>query len=61
MRRTVVAVSYNTPSTMATSSIPFKSFSLANQLSELSPEDEIFAFDADAHKQILRQAPWDKE
>lgn len=44
-----------------TSSTAFKTFSLANDIFEVSPQDEIYAFDVDANKRINREAPWDKE
>jgi len=44
-----------------TSSTAFKSFSLANDIFEVSPQDEIYAFDVEANKRINREAPWDKE
>jgi len=34
---------------------------LANQVQQISPKDEIYAFDVEANKQILQQAPWDKD
>jgi hypothetical protein len=43
------------------SSTAFKSFSLANDIFEVSPQDEIYAFDVEANKRINREAPWDKE
>lgn len=44
-----------------TSSTAFKSFSLANDIFEVSPQDEIYAFDVEANKRINREAPWDKD
>ncbi|KAH7882492.1 JAB1/Mov34/MPN/PAD-1 ubiquitin protease-domain-containing protein [Phlebopus sp. FC_14] len=43
------------------SNTAFQTFSLANQISEVSPQDEIYAFDADANKRILQQSPWDQD
>jgi COP9 signalosome complex subunit 5 len=43
------------------SSTAFKTFSLANDIFEVSPQDEIYAFDVEANKRINREAPWDKE
>ncbi|OJA20614.1 hypothetical protein AZE42_07758 [Rhizopogon vesiculosus] len=48
------------PTTM-TSSTAFKTFSLANDIFEVSSQDEIYAFDVEANKRINREAPWDKE
>jgi COP9 signalosome complex subunit 5 len=44
-----------------TSSTAFKTFSLVNDIFEVSPQDEIYAFDVEANKRINREAPWDKE
>ncbi|KAG2140682.1 JAB1/Mov34/MPN/PAD-1 ubiquitin protease-domain-containing protein [Suillus clintonianus] len=44
-----------------TSSTAFKTFSLANDVFEVSPQDEIYAFDVEANKRINREAPWDKD
>ncbi|KAG1867220.1 JAB1/Mov34/MPN/PAD-1 ubiquitin protease-domain-containing protein [Suillus subalutaceus] len=44
-----------------TSSTAFKTFSLANDIFEVSPQDEIYAFDVEANKRINREAPWDKD
>ncbi|KAG6331296.1 hypothetical protein ID866_7794 [Astraeus odoratus] len=46
---------------MASSNVAFQTFSLANQISEISPQDEIFAFDAEANRKINQQAPWDQD
>ncbi|KAJ8584620.1 Mov34-domain-containing protein [Rhizopogon salebrosus TDB-379] len=43
------------------SSTAFKTFSLANDIFEVSPQDEIYAFDVEANKRINREAPWDKD
>ncbi|TFY80713.1 hypothetical protein EWM64_g3298 [Hericium alpestre] len=44
---------------MASSSdTALKSFSLTNDIRELSPQDEIYAFDVEANKRINREAPW---
>jgi hypothetical protein len=48
-------------STTMASSTAFKTFSLANDIFEVSPQDEIYAFDVEANKRINREAPWDKE
>ncbi|EKM56608.1 uncharacterized protein PHACADRAFT_253814 [Phanerochaete carnosa HHB-10118-sp] len=39
----------------------FKSFSLANDILEVSPQDEIFKFDPEANKRLNREAPWAKD
>ncbi|KAG2151150.1 JAB1/Mov34/MPN/PAD-1 ubiquitin protease-domain-containing protein [Suillus bovinus] len=44
-----------------TSSTAFKTFSIANDIFEVSPQDEIYAFDVEANKRINREAPWDKD
>ena len=43
------------------SRIALQSFSLNNKIADISPQDEIFRFDAEANKQINREAPWGKE
>jgi len=43
------------------SRIALQSFSLNNNIAEISPQDEIFRFDVEANKQINREAPWGKE
>lgn len=49
-------------SNMASSSnIPMNSFLLANDILEVSSQDEIYKFDSDANKAINRQAPWSSE
>ncbi|KAJ7072431.1 JAB1/Mov34/MPN/PAD-1 ubiquitin protease-domain-containing protein [Mycena amicta] len=42
-------------------STALKSFSLANDVVEIPPEDEIFRFDAESNKRINREAPWSKD
>lgn len=39
----------------------FQSFSLENDILQLTPQDEIYKFDSDANKEINRLAPWTKE
>lgn len=48
-------------STTMTSSTAFKTFSLANDIFEVSPQDEIYSFDVEANKRINNEAPWNKE
>jgi COP9 signalosome complex subunit 5 len=43
------------------SNIALKSFSLNNNIRDISPQDEIFSFDVEADKKINREAPWGKE
>ncbi|KAF8221934.1 Mov34-domain-containing protein [Tricholoma matsutake] len=43
------------------SSTALQSFSLANDISTLSPQDEIYRFDVEANKRINRDSPWAKE
>jgi COP9 signalosome complex subunit 5 len=38
-----------------------KSFSLANNILEVSPQDEIYRFDVEANKKINDESPWSKE
>jgi COP9 signalosome complex subunit 5 len=43
------------------SGLPLKTFSLANNIVEVSPQDEIYRFNAEANKAIVAEAPWSKE
>ncbi|KAG8216590.1 JAB1/Mov34/MPN/PAD-1 ubiquitin protease-domain-containing protein, partial [Butyriboletus roseoflavus] len=43
------------------SSTAYQSFSLANQVYQISPKDEIYAFDVEANKRILQQTPWKQD
>lgn len=43
------------------SKVALKSFSLNNNILEVSPQDEIFRFDVEANKKINRESPWSKE
>lgn len=43
------------------SSIALKSFSLANDVLSISPQDEIFKYDAALNTKINKEAPWTKE
>jgi hypothetical protein len=38
-----------------------KTFSLENDVLEISPQDEIYKFDSEEAKRIDREAPWSKE
>ncbi|KAH8116206.1 Mov34-domain-containing protein [Phellopilus nigrolimitatus] len=42
----------------SSSSTAFKTFSLENSVLDVSPQDEIFRFDAEANKAILKEQPW---
>lgn len=46
---------------MASSSTAFKSFSLLNDVLEIKPQDEIFKFDVEENKRLLRDSPWTRE
>ncbi|KAK7678681.1 hypothetical protein QCA50_018263 [Cerrena zonata] len=46
---------------MASSSTAFKTFSLANNITDIGPSDEIYRFDADFDKRIRRDQPWTKD
>lgn len=49
-------------STMASSSkMALQTFSIENDILEISPQDEIYRFDEAANKQINREAPWAQE
>ena len=59
---------HNTPqdpasqSKMAGSSkMALKTFSIENDVLEISPQDEIYRFNEAANKQINREAPWAQE
>jgi COP9 signalosome complex subunit 5 len=43
------------------SSTALKTFSLTNDIIEISPQDEIYRFDAAADKRINNEQPWKKE
>jgi COP9 signalosome complex subunit 5 len=43
------------------SSTALQSFSLANDISTISPQDKIYKFDVEANRRINQEAPWDKE
>ncbi|EKM76920.1 hypothetical protein AGABI1DRAFT_62649 [Agaricus bisporus var. burnettii JB137-S8] len=43
------------------SKVALKSFSLNNNILEVSPQDEIFRFDVEANKKINRESPWSKD
>ena len=38
-----------------------RSFSLANDIVEISPQDEIYKYDSVADRQINQQSPWSTE
>jgi len=43
------------------SSTALKTFSLENNIRQVSPEDEIYRYDADADKKINDEEPWKQE
>lgn len=45
----------------SSSNTAFQTFNLANDIYELSPQDEIFKFDVEANRALNREAPWSKE
>jgi hypothetical protein len=46
---------------MAQSQMALKTFSLANDVVDVSPQDEIYRYDAAADRQINQQSPWSSE
>jgi len=54
---------YSVPVTnMASSSdTALKTFSLTNDIKEISPQDEIYKFDVDANRRLIREQPWAHE
>ena len=38
-----------------------KTFALANDIVNVSPQDEIYVFNAEANKRLNDEAPWKKE
>lgn len=45
----------------SSSSTAQKNFNLANNIIELSPQDEIYRFDKEANKKLNQEMPWTKE
>jgi len=43
------------------SKMALQTFSIENDVLEISPQDEIYRFDEAANKQINREAPWAQE
>ncbi|TFK65128.1 Mov34-domain-containing protein [Pluteus cervinus] len=43
------------------SRVALQSFSLTNSVLDISPQDEIYKFDAEANRRINREAPWSKD
>ena len=43
------------------SKMALQTFSIENDILEISPQDEIYRFDEAANKQINREAPWAQE
>jgi COP9 signalosome complex subunit 5 len=47
---------------MASSSdTALKTFSLTNDIKEISPQDQIYKYDAEANKRLIREQPWTSE
>lgn len=46
---------------MAASSMAMKTFSLANDIYTVSPQDDMYKYDPEIHKRVLREQPWVKE
>jgi len=38
-----------------------KTFSLANDIKEIHPQDEIYKYDPEANKRLIREQPWTSE
>ncbi len=50
------------PTRMASSSdTALKSFALTNDIREISPQDEIYKFDVEANRRLIREQPWTSE
>jgi COP9 signalosome complex subunit 5 len=45
----------------SSSATALKTFSLANDVLEVSPEDQIYRYDAEADDRINQESPWTKE
>jgi hypothetical protein len=45
----------------SSSSTAQKTFELANEVRPLDPADEIFLYDAEKQKELVKQAPWKTE
>lgn len=43
------------------SKMALQTFSIENDILEITPQDEIYRFDEAANKQINREAPWAQE
>ena len=41
--------------------VPLQTFSLVNSITEISPQDEIYKFDAAENRRINQEEPWTKE
>ena len=47
---------------MASSSdTALKTFSLTNDIKDIPPQDEIYKFDVEANKRLIREQPWANE
>ena len=47
--------------TKMSKSTALQTFSLTNNILEVSPQDEIYRFDADANRKFNQEMPWTKE
>jgi COP9 signalosome complex subunit 5 len=57
-----VAPPHPCPTSMASSSdTALKSFALTNDVIEISPQDEIYKFDVEANRRLIREQPWTSE
>ncbi|KAI0037234.1 Mov34-domain-containing protein [Vararia minispora EC-137] len=45
----------------SSSKVALQTFSLVNDIKEISPQDEIFQYDHEANKALLNEAPWTKD
>lgn len=45
----------------AASSTALKTFSLTNDILEVSPQDEIYRYDQEENRKIIRESPWSAE
>jgi COP9 signalosome complex subunit 5 len=50
-----------TYSMASSSDTALKTFSLRNDIKEISPQDEIYKYDAEANRRLMREQPWTSE
>lgn len=60
-RTTRAATASSTTTMAASSNTALKTFSLANDIVNVSPQDEIYQFDQAANRRLLQEAPWARE